>query len=51
MGDEAQGQYERDDFDLPDAVTLTCGDNHRSPRAVCQVINALNWLYLPSLSQ
>lgn len=41
MGDEAQCLYERDDFDLPDAVTLTCNDNHRSPRAVCQVINAL----------
>lgn len=41
MGDEAQRLYERDDFDLPDAVTLTCNDNHRSPRAVCQVINAL----------
>ena len=41
MGDEAQCLYARDDFDLPDAVTLTCNDNHRSPRAVCQVINAL----------
>lgn len=41
MGDEAQRLYERDEFDLPDAVTLTCNDNHRSPRAVCQVINAL----------
>lgn len=41
MEDEAQRLYERAAFDLTDAVTLTCNDNHRSPRAVCQVINAL----------
>jgi hypothetical protein len=41
MEDEAQRLYEHDTFDLSDAVTLTCNDNHRSPRAVCQVINAL----------
>ena len=41
MEDEAQRLYERDAFDLPDAVMLSCNDNHRSPRAVCQVINAL----------
>jgi hypothetical protein len=41
MEDEAQRLYEHDAFDLSDAVTLTCNDNHRSPRAVCQVINAL----------
>lgn len=41
MEDESQRLYGRDGFDLPDAVTLTCNDNHRSPRAVCQVINAL----------
>jgi superfamily I DNA and RNA helicase len=41
MEDEAQRLYEREAFDLPDAVTLTCNDNHRSPRAICQVINAL----------
>jgi superfamily I DNA and RNA helicase len=41
MEDEAQRLYDREAFDLPDAVTLTCNDNHRSPRAVCQVINAL----------
>lgn len=41
MEDEAQRLYEHDAFDLSDAVMLTCNDNHRSPRAVCQVINAL----------
>jgi superfamily I DNA and RNA helicase len=42
MEDEAQRLYDREAFDLADAVTLTCNDNHRSPRAVCQVINALS---------
>ena len=41
MGDEAQRLYDREAFDLPDAVMLNCNDNYRSPRAVCQVINAL----------
>jgi len=41
MEDDAQRLYDREAFDLPDAVMLTCNDNHRSPRAVCQVINAL----------
>ena len=48
MEDEAQRLYEHDAFDLSDAVTLTCNDNHRSPRAVCQVINALA-LVLPAI--
>lgn len=42
MEDEAQRLYDREAFDLSEAVTLTCNDNHRSPRAVCQVINALS---------
>lgn len=42
MEDESQRLYGRDAFDLPDAVMLHCNDNHRSPRAVCQVINALS---------
>lgn len=41
LEDEAQRLYERDAFELSDAVTLACNDNHRSPRAVCQVVNAL----------
>jgi hypothetical protein len=48
MEDEAQRLYERDSFDLPEAVMLTCNDNHRSPRAVCQVINALD-LVMPAI--
>ena len=39
--DESQRLYERDAFDLADAVSLVCNDNFRSPRALCTVINAL----------
>ena len=41
LEDESQRVYERDEFDLADAVTVTCHDNFRSPRAICMTINAL----------
>ncbi|MDO4904764.1 MAG: ATP-binding domain-containing protein [Lautropia sp.] len=41
LEDDAQRLYERTRFDLADAVTLTCNDNFRSPRMICEVINAL----------
>lgn len=41
LEDDAQRLYERDEFDLTDAVTVVCNDNFRTPIAVCQVINAL----------
>ena len=41
LEDDAQRLYEREGFDLDGAVTLSCHDNFRSPRAICQVINAL----------
>lgn len=41
LEDDAQRLYERARFELADAVTLTCNDNFRSPRMVCEVINAL----------
>ena len=41
LEDESQRLYERDEFDLTDAVTVTCHDNFRSPRAICRTINAL----------
>lgn len=47
LEDPAQRLYEREMFDLPDAVVLTCLDNHRSPRAVCQTINALSLVCPP----
>ena len=42
LEDDAQRLYDRARFDLADAVTLTCNDNFRSPRMVCEVINALH---------
>lgn len=41
LEDAAQQLYEREAFELNGAVTLTCNDNFRSPRAICSVINAL----------
>ena len=40
MEDPDQQLYERAGFDLPDAVTISCYDNFRSPRAICQAIDA-----------
>jgi hypothetical protein len=42
MEDDDQRLYDREPFDLTDTVTVTCRDNHRSPKAVCQTINALS---------
>lgn len=41
MEDDAQRVYEREAFDLSEAVTITSNENFRTPRAVCDVINAL----------
>jgi hypothetical protein len=41
MGDTGQQLYERETFDLTDAVHVTCMDNFRSPTKVVQVINQL----------
>ena len=38
--DEDQRLYEREAFDLDNAVLLTCRDNFRSPQAICEAINA-----------
>lgn len=40
MEDPDQSLYERDEFDISDAVTVTCEDNFRSPHAICETINA-----------
>lgn len=40
MEDEDQRLYDRDAFDLSDAVTIECRENYRSPQSVCRVINA-----------
>ena len=39
--DEDQRLYEREAFDLDNAVILTCRDNFRSPQAICETINGL----------
>ncbi|MGI9151326.1 MAG: AAA family ATPase [Limnohabitans sp.] len=41
MGDTGQQLYEREMFDLADAVHISCMDNFRSPTKVVQMINAL----------
>lgn len=40
MEDPDQRLYSCDEFDIADAVVLTCQDNFRSPHAICQTINA-----------
>ena len=41
MGDIGQQLYERETFDLTEAVHITCLDNFRSPTKVVQMINQL----------
>lgn len=41
LEDEAQRLYHHAGFELADAVTLRCSDNFRSPRVICDLINAL----------
>lgn len=41
MEDDDQRLYERPPFDIDGAVTVSSRDNFRSPRLVCDVINAL----------
>nr|WP_229265232.1 ATP-binding domain-containing protein [Duganella sp. 1224] len=41
MEDDDQRLYGRDDFDIADAVTISSQDNYRSPRLICDVLNAL----------
>ena len=47
MGDSQQSLYERDAFRVPNAVTIRCQDNFRSPRAVVDAINRLRLLPEP----
>jgi len=41
LEDEAQRLYQKEGFELGDAVTITCSDNFRSPQVICDLINAL----------
>lgn len=41
MEDDDQRLYDRADFDIADAVVVSSRDNYRSPRLICDVINAM----------
>ncbi|WP_312548721.1 ATP-binding domain-containing protein [Massilia sp.] len=41
LEDDAQRLYQHEGFELGEAVTIDCSDNFRSPRTICDVINAL----------
>ena len=41
LEDAHQRLYDQDDFELDEAVVIECRDNFRSPRAICDMINAL----------
>lgn len=41
LEDEQQQLYRRDPFEIANAVLVQSNDNYRSPRAICEVINAL----------
>jgi len=47
LEDEAQRLYQQEGFELGDAVTVRCSDNFRSPRVICDVINALSLVRPP----
>jgi superfamily I DNA/RNA helicase len=48
LEDDNQRLYQRDAFDLTDAVTVSCHDNFRSPKAICNTINALGLTDIPT---
>ena len=41
LEDDDQRLYHRDDFEIADATVVSSRDNYRSPRLICDVINAL----------
>jgi hypothetical protein len=41
LEDTEQRIYQRDPIELKNAVTITCRDNFRTPKIICDVINAL----------
>jgi len=51
LEDDAQRLYDREEFELSDVVNVTCLDNFRTPKAVCQVINALGLTEQPIVSR
>ncbi len=51
MDDPDQQLYERSGFDLPEAVTVRCNDNFRSPRSICRAIDAFSLATSPIQSR
>lgn len=51
MEDQDQQLYERDSFDLSEAVLISCFDNFRSPKAICQAIDAFSLASQPIQSR
>lgn len=47
LEDEAQRLYEQDGFELGEATVIRCSDNFRTPRVLCQLINALDLVRPP----
>jgi Holliday junction resolvase-like predicted endonuclease/phage tail protein X len=47
LEDDDQRLYHRDDFDIAGATVVASRDNYRSPRLVCDVINALRLSHRP----
>lgn len=47
MGDTEQALYEREPFELPDAVQIQCRENFRSPRQIVATLNALRLCATP----
>lgn len=48
MGDSEQALYERDAFELPEAVSIQCHENFRSPRRIVATMNALRLTATPT---
>ena len=47
LEDSDQSLYPRTPFDVPDAVSINCMDNFRSPQRVCHAINAFGLSHQP----
>ncbi len=51
LGDAGQQVYEREPFDIPDAVHIECMDNFRSPQRVVDVINTWSLTDVPVVAR
>jgi hypothetical protein len=51
MSDPEQGLYDREGFDLPDAVEISCQENFRSPQKIVETINRLKMTKSPIIAK